>query len=147
MFLAAGDRGFCHTQDLSNGYVVVVEKEEKNSPDDMGTINMWAEKSSRVADARLKKRPLQSTSKPSTAAQDTNIQEADERTVITHFDAAKIRKDAKTAIQNDEKLREMRVYQGSGADLDARLLTLACLNFEFKLGLSRIFLGFFFWLG
>lgn len=47
--MAAGDRGFCHTQDLSNGYVVVVEKEEKNSPDDMGTINIWAEKSSSEA--------------------------------------------------------------------------------------------------
>ena len=37
---------------LSNGYEVVVVKEYKNSPDDMEIINMWAEKSSRVADAR-----------------------------------------------------------------------------------------------
>ncbi len=31
-------------KNISNGYVVVVEKEYKNSPNDMETINIWAEK-------------------------------------------------------------------------------------------------------
>ena len=72
---------------LSNGYVVVVEKEQKSSPNDMDTITMWAEMSSRGADARSGERPLHTTSE----------------TVIPSFDAAKIRKDAETAIDNELK--------------------------------------------
>lgn len=76
----------------------------------MGTINMWAEKSSRVADAR-KNKPLQSTSTPANNALGLNTQESNAVTVITSFDAAKIRKDAETAIKNDEKFSH-----GNGAD-------------------------------
>ena len=75
-------------KNLSNGYVVVVEKEQRNSPDDMDTITMWAEKSVGGADARRNTSPV------------TNVQN-----VISDIDAAKIRKDAETAIQNDEKMR------------------------------------------
>ena len=76
---------------------MVVEKEYKNSPDDMETINMWAEKSSRVADARSLERPLRSTSSPTNVAQNDAEKAQDEAnavTVITRTDAAKIRKDS-----------------------------------------------------
>ena len=76
-------------KELSNGYVVVVEKEYKNSPDDMETITMWAETSSEATNARQE------------AVPDTHVQNA-----ILSTDAAKIRKDAETAIENDGKIRE-----------------------------------------
>lgn len=89
---------------LSNGYVVVVEKEQKNSPDDMETITMWAEMSSSdVADARNNTSP---------AIDVRNV-------IISTEDAAKIRRDAEIAIAKDQKLREHRVYHGSGADFEA----------------------------
>ena len=89
---------------LSNGYVVVVEKEQKNSPHDMESITMWAEKSpSNVADARI-------NSSPTIDARNV---------IISTEDAAKIRKDAEEAIVNDVKVREQRVYYGSGADFKA----------------------------
>ena len=74
------------TKYLSNGEAVVVEKEQKNSPDDMETITMWADLSSNVVDARLK-RPRGTTS---------------ETVIISMDDAAKIRKDAENAIEEDE---------------------------------------------
>ena len=74
---------------LSNGYVVVVEKEEKISPDDMDTINMWAELSEAVND----RNPRRETS---------------ETAILSRSDAAKIRKDAETAIENDRKMREQQ---------------------------------------
>ena len=77
----------------------------KKSPDDMETINMWAEMSSRVADARSNKRPLQSTSKSTNSTTDNNAQAPNVATVITSFDVSKIRKDAETAIRNDEKMQ------------------------------------------
>ena len=89
-------------KELSNGYVVVVEKEYKNSPDDMETITMWAETSSEATNARQE------------AVPDTHVQNA-----ILSTDAAKIRKDAETAIENDRKIREQRVYHGSGADFES----------------------------
>lgn len=89
-------------KELSNGYVVVVEKEYKNSPNDMETITMWAETSSEATNARHK------------AVPDTHVPNA-----ILSTDAAKIRKDAETAIENDEKIREHRVYHGSAADFEA----------------------------
>ena len=89
-------------KELSNGYVVVVEKEYKNSPDDMETITMWAETSSEATNARQE------------AVPDTHVQNA-----ILSTDAAKIRKDAETAIENDGKIREHRVYHGSAADFEA----------------------------
>lgn len=96
-------------KNLSNGYVVVVEKEQKNSPYAMGTITMWAElSSSNVSDARTTVRPLNSTSQPANAIGMTNA-----RTVIISCDdAAKIRKDAEMAIVQDEKIREHRFYHG-----------------------------------
>ena len=72
---------------LSNGYVVVVEKEKINDPQAMGTTTMWAETSSNVSDAR-KIRPLNSTS---------------ETVVIGLDDIAKIIKDAENAIREDVK--------------------------------------------
>lgn len=81
-------------KELSNGYVVVVEKEYKNSPDDMETITMWAETSSEATNARQETVP------------DTHVQNA-----ILSTDAAKIRKDAETAIENDGKIREHRDWK------------------------------------
>ena len=71
---------------LSNGVVVVIEKEYKNSPDDMETINMWAEMSSKATNAQQN------------AAPGINVQNA-----ILSTDAAKIRKDAESAIERDGK--------------------------------------------
>ena len=96
---------------LSNGVVVVVEKEYKNSPQDMETITMWAETSSNVSDARTEVRPLNSTSKPAK----TSI--ADARTVtISSDDVAKIRKDGELAMTKAHKNRYQVVYHGSGAE-------------------------------
>lgn len=103
---------------LSNGYVVVVEKEYKNSPDDMDTITMWANLSSLGADARSGERPLHTTSQPTNVAQSANAQATNVRTVIQSFDAAKIRKDAETAIKNDEKVSLHKVFHGSGNDFE-----------------------------
>ena len=72
---------------LSNGFVVVVEKETKNNPHAMGTITMWADVMPNVSDAR-KMRPLNSTS---------------ETVVIGLDDIAKIIKDAENAIREDVK--------------------------------------------
>lgn len=74
-------------KNLSNGVVLVVEKEQKSSPDDMDTITMWAEKSVGGADARRNTSPV------------INVQN-----VISDIDAAKIRKDSENAIKNDEKM-------------------------------------------
>lgn len=89
-------------KELSNGYVVVAEKEYKNSPDDMETITMWAEKSDKATNAQRN------------AAPDTHVQNA-----ILDIDVAKIHKDAEDAIANDVKVRENRVWHGSGADFEA----------------------------
>ena len=74
-------------KNLSNGYVVVVEKEYKNSPNDMETITMWAEMSSSAATNARRNAP------------DTHVQNA----ILSTEDAAKIRRDAEIAIENDEK--------------------------------------------
>ncbi len=71
---------------IGNGYVVVVEKEHKNSPNDMETISMWAELSNSGANS------------VSTIPPNKNVQN-----VITTKDAAKIRKDAENAIIEDVK--------------------------------------------
>ena len=84
-------------KELSNGYVVVAEKEYKNSPDNMETITMWAEMSDKATNAQRKTAP------------DTHVQNA-----ILDIDAAKIRKDAENAIAKDQNIREHRVYHGSG---------------------------------
>ena len=86
--------------------MVVVEKEYKNSPDDMETITMWAEKSSsNVAEPfPARESPLQSTPETLSLAPKT---------------LPKIRKHAETAIKNDETMRQQKVHHGSGADFDA----------------------------
>ena len=89
-------------KNLGNGYVVVAEKEYKNSPDDMETITMWAEMSSSEATNARRNAP------------DTHVRNA----ILSTEDAAKIRKDAETAIQNDMKVSEQRVYHGSAAYFD-----------------------------
>lgn len=99
-------------KDLSNGMVLVVEKEQKSSPDDMDTITMWAAKSSGGADARSKERPLQSTSQPANVAHEANVARADARTVISDIDAAKIKKDSERAIRNDEKISYFKTPDG-----------------------------------
>lgn len=112
---ASGRESIRFKKNLSNGYAVVVEKEQKNSPDDMETITMWAElSSSNVSDARTKIRPLSSTSQPANEYRKTNARTV----IISSDDAAKIRKDAEDAIKADAKLREHRVFHGSGADFD-----------------------------
>ncbi|MCR4770024.1 MAG: hypothetical protein K5874_07450 [Bacteroidaceae bacterium] len=75
-----------------NDVVSVVEKEQKNSPNDMETINIWAELSPSAATNARKNAP------------DTHVRNA----ILSTEDAAKIRKDAETAIENDEKNHEMR---------------------------------------
>jgi len=65
----------------------VVEKEYKNSPNDMETINIWAELSpSEAINARR-------------SAPGTNVRNA----ILSTEDAAKIRKDAEIAIENELK--------------------------------------------
>jgi len=74
-------------RDLSNGYVVVVEKEYKNSPDDLETITMWAELS-KATNARKN-------------APDTHVRNA----ILSTSDVVKIIKDGETAIENDGKVQ------------------------------------------
>ncbi len=83
-----GRKSIRFISELSNGYIVVVEKEQKNSPNNMGTITMWAEMSDRVADAHRIMSPA-----------------VDVRNVISTMDATKIRKNAETAIKNDKKMQ------------------------------------------
>lgn len=64
--------------------MVVVEKEYKDSPNDMETINIWADLSSGVVNAQSKTDPKQHV-----------------QNVITSWDVAKIRKDAQFVIFND----------------------------------------------
>ncbi|MBQ8422985.1 MAG: hypothetical protein IJY36_01825 [Coprobacter sp.] len=83
---------------LSNGYVVVVEKELTRSADDLETINMWAEKT--LSNADLPTRGQFSTS---------------ETAGIGRSDIAKIRKDAELAIEEDEKNAEKIHYRVANA--------------------------------
>jgi len=99
---ASGRESVRFYKTLSNGYVVVVEKEYKNSPNDMETITMWAEKSSAATNARSEKN-----------APDTLV-----RNAIRSTDAAKVRKDAETAIANDRYLQKMTVFHGSAHSFD-----------------------------
>lgn len=100
---------------------------------------MWAEKSSRVADARSYKRPLQSTSKPATVAQSSNVQETDAVTVITSFDAAKIRKDAEPRKEDTEIIFEEAKNTSERPTtyekLDMFCLTERCLTCVIRFGL------------
>ena len=99
---ASGRTSVRFYKELSNGYVVVAEKEYKNSPDDMETITMWAEMSSSEATNARRNAP------------DTHVRNA----ILSTEDAAKIRQDAKNAIAKDEKIQAHRVFHGSGADFE-----------------------------
>ncbi len=92
-----------YEKDLSNGIVIVVEREGRFDVEDMENITMWAKKRS-ATNVTVDTRSSHSTS---------------ETIVISETDAAKIRKDAENAIANDEKIRKHRVFHGSGADFDA----------------------------
>ncbi len=117
-------------KNLSNGVVLVVEKEQKSSPDDMDTITMWATLSSGVADARSNERPLRSTSQPANVVSKSNSSDANARTVISSIDAAKIRKDAEIAIENDEKIRlQLQNEKKQTADKVAEQLGGAKVNY------------------
>ena len=97
---ATGRESIRFYKNLSNGYVVVVEKEQKNSPDDMDTITMWAEKSSNAVDARLKTSPKHTS----------------DNETISRDDIAKIMQDAEKAISDDVKYHA--VYHGSPHSFD-----------------------------
>ena len=80
---------------------IVVEKEQKNSPDDMETITMWADLSPEVADARHKTSPA-----------------IDVRNVILSTDIAKIVKDAENAIASD--ITRFSIYEGNNGYIGKR---------------------------
>ena len=90
---ASGRESVRFYKNLSNGYVVVVEKEYKNSPNDMEAITIWAEMSDKATNARQNDAP------------DTHVQNA-----ILDIDAAKIRKDAENAIKKDWRTYT-RIYE------------------------------------
>ena len=99
-------------KDLTNGVVLVVEKEQKNSPNDMDVITMWATLSSRVADARSNERPLHSTSQPANVAQRNRVpEETDARTVITSFNIANVGHYAR-AMREGDMLSASNAFRG-----------------------------------
>lgn len=85
-------------KNLSNGYIVVVEKERINSSDDMETISFWIEMSSEATNAQRNVVP------------DINV-----RNAILSTDVAKIRKDAETAIEKDVENSVKAQYSLQGA--------------------------------
>lgn len=91
---AIGRESIRFEKTLSNGVVVVVEKEQKNSPSDMDTITMWADLSGSV---------MHGQSPASTIVRD----------VIATMDDAKIRKDAENAIRQDV---QMHIEQQNSID-------------------------------
>ena len=95
---AAGRESIRFIKNIDNGEVIVVEKEQKNSPDDMDTITMWADLSSNVLDAR-QRRPLSTTS---------------ETVIISSDSVAKIRKDAEKAIRADVEYLQKQANVKSG---------------------------------
>ena len=94
---ASGRESVRFIKNLSNGIVVVVEKEYKNSPDDMETINIWADLSSEAINAQQK------------AAPGIHVQNA-----ILDIDVAKIRKDAEEAIRADVEYLQKQANAKSG---------------------------------
>ncbi|MDD5855262.1 MAG: hypothetical protein PUC90_02850 [Prevotella sp.] len=88
-----GTESVRYEKDLSNGVVIVVEREGRFDVSDMENITMWAQKKS-ATNVTVAQRASHSTSGT---------------IVISEADAAKIRKDAENAIRNDEKLREEKV--------------------------------------
>ncbi len=100
---ANGTESVRYEKDLENGVVVVVEREGRFDVEDMENITMWANK-----------KPATNVTVATKTSHSTS-----ETIVISEADAAKIRKDAETAIENDGKIREHRVYHGSAADFEA----------------------------
>jgi hypothetical protein len=88
-------------KNISNGYVVVIEKEFDNSADDLETINMWAE----LSDVSNATRTPDSTSETPT---------------IGRSDVAKIRKDAEDAILAEE-LNRRKVKSSENGDVRFRI--------------------------
>ena len=88
-------------KNISNGYVVVIEKEFDNSADDLETINMWAE----LSDVSNATRTPDSTSETPT---------------IGRSDVAKIRKDAEDAILAEE-LNRKKVKSSEKSDVRFRV--------------------------
>ena len=99
---ANGTESVRYEKDLSNGTVLIVEREGRFDVEDMENITMWAQKKS-ATNVTVAQGASHSTS---------------ETIVISETDAAKIRKDAEEAVKKDEKLREQKVFHGSGADFD-----------------------------
>ena len=93
---------------LSNGRVVYIEAEGNIDGTVLVSKNMWANADPhklsprKVVDARQNDAPKLTSGNG-----------------ILKEDAAKIRKDAEDARRNDEKIRQHKVYHGSGADFDA----------------------------
>ena len=96
-----GTESVRYEKDLSNGVVIVVERDGRFDVSDMENITMWAQKKS-ATNVTVAPRASHSTS---------------ETIVISEADAAKIRKDAEDAIRNDEKLRKQKV--NGNADVEA----------------------------
>ncbi len=87
---------------LSNGHVVVVEREIKNNPHAVETTNMWADLSpSNVSNARR-------LNSASLELQDVR------NVIISSEDVAKIREDAETAIKMEENSQNLTAYNGGG---------------------------------
>ena len=97
-----GTESVRYEKELSNGVVIVVEREGRFDVSDMENITMWAQKKS-ATNVTVAQRASHSTS---------------ETIVISETDAAKIRKDAEDAIRKEEKIREHRVYHGTKADFE-----------------------------
>ena len=98
-----GTESVRYEKELSNGVVIVVEREGRFDVSDMENITMWAQKKS-ATNVTVAQRASHSTS---------------ETIVISETDAAKIRKDAEDAIRKEEIIREHRVYHGTKADFEA----------------------------
>ena len=86
---ANGTESVRYEKDLENGVVVVVEREGRFDVEDMENITMWANK-----------KPATNVTVATKTSHSTS-----ETIVISEADAAKIRKDAETAIENDGKIR------------------------------------------
>ena len=82
---------------LSNGYLVVVEKEWTNSATDLETINIWG----KLSDVSYAQRTQNRTSETPT---------------IGRSDAAKIRKDAETAIRDDKNYLMQEAWEWNVED-------------------------------
>ena len=93
---------------LSNGRVVYIEAEGNIDGTVLVSKNMWAN-----AD------PHKLSPRKVVDARQNDAPKLTSENVILKEDAAKIRKDAEDAIRNDEKIRQHKVYHGSGADFDA----------------------------